>query len=271
VQAYVYGAYVARAHWAREDGDEATFRRCRERAVALRRRFNEDFWLAEQGTFALGLDGDKRPIDAVVSNAGHCLWAGIADEERAAQVAARLLAPDVFSGWGVRTLATTMAAYNPVSYHNGSVWPHDNALCAAGLARYGHRLAAQRIIEGQLAVAALNAGQLPELFAGFDRAAVPIPAAYPASCLPQAWAAAAPLLWLRTLLGLEPSVPQGTVALAPALPVSMRRLRVEGLTVSSSTLTVSVEDGRVEARVDGDLALVRAARSAVSPLVGSAG
>ena len=215
VQAYTYAAYVARSHFALEAGDIEVFEKYRGKADELRRRFNEDFWLEEQGTFALGLDAHKRPIDAVASNAGHCLWAGLAEPEKAELVSRRLLAPDMFSGWGVRTLASTMAAYNPVSYHNGSVWPHDNALCAAGLARYGHIDAAHRVIEAQLAVAATAAGQLPELFAGFDRSVISVPAAYPASCSPQAWAAASPLLWLRTLLGLEPWAPGGADSARP--------------------------------------------------------
>src|SRR5690606_15299791 len=133
-------------------------------------------------------------------NVGHCLWTGIIDEERAGEVARRLMSDEMFSGWGVRTLGSTMAAYNPVSYHNGSVWPHDNALCAAGLARYGFIEEAHRIIEAQIDVAQAYRGRLPELFAGFERGRPHVPAAYPTSCSPQAWAAAAPLLWLRTML-----------------------------------------------------------------------
>ena len=260
VQAYVYAAYVARAHFAREGGDEAGFRRFRGKADDLRRRFNEDFWLEEQGCFAIGLDGRKRPIDAVASNMGHCLWTGIVEPERAHSVAERLLAPDMFSGWGVRTLASTMAAYNPVSYHNGSVWPHDNALCAAGLSRYGFFEHAHRIIEGQLAVASERGGSLPELFAGFDRREIPVAAAYPASCSPQAWAAAAPLLWLTTLLRLDPWVPRGKVWLAPKLPEWFSRLQVDGLRLGEHSLWVSVEGDTTAFRVEGDLEVVRRPR-----------
>jgi glycogen debranching enzyme len=267
VQAYVYGAYVARAHFAREAGDGVTFARYRDKADRLRRRFNKDFWLEDQGTYALGLDAEKRPIDAVTSNAGHCLWAGIADADKAAQVATRLMAPDVFSGWGVRTLASTMKAYNPVSYHNGSVWPHDNALCAAGLARYGHLDAAHRIIDAQLAVASLASGQLPELFAGFDREAIPVPAAYPASCSPQAWAAASPLLWLRTLLNLDPWVPQRKVWVSPALSPSIRRLRVDAVRVGESTLSVEVDADTVDVVVDDGLEVVAGRRGALTEII----
>jgi glycogen debranching enzyme len=260
VQAYVYGAYVARSHLAREAGDHATFTRWRDKAAELRRRFDEDFWLADEGIYALGLDRDKRPIDAVTSNAGHCLWTGIAEPHRAPSVAQRLLAPDMFSGWGVRTLAASMTAYNPVSYHNGSVWPHDNAICAAGLARYGRAEEAHRLIAAQLAVATLADGQLPELFAGFDRSEIHVPAAYPASCVPQAWAAAAPLLWLRTLLGLDPWSSRRTVRVDPSLPDGFEHLRVDGIRIGDASLTVRVAPGTVDVASDGDLRVVREAR-----------
>ena len=170
VQGYVYAAYVARAHFAREAGDEVTFLRYRDKARQLWLRFNEDFWLREHGYYALGLDADKRPIDALASNLGHCLWTGIIDPQ-AGLVVERLMSPEMFSGWGVRTLATNMAALNPVSYHNGSIWPHDNAICAAGLMRYGYVEEAHRVIGAQLDVSEAFHGHLPELFAGFPPAA----------------------------------------------------------------------------------------------------
>ncbi|MFP5579931.1 MAG: glycogen debranching N-terminal domain-containing protein [Acidimicrobiia bacterium] len=253
VQAYVYGAYQARAHFAEEMGDEAAQAHRGEKARVLRRRFNEDFWLEDQGTFALALDADKRPVDAVCSNVGHCLWTGIVDPELAPAVADRMLAADSFSGFGVRTMATTMAAYNPVSYHNGSVWPHDNAIAAAGLARYGLVDHAHRIIEAQLAVAADARGALPELFAGFSTDELGVPASYPTSCSPQAWAAASPLLWLRALLRFDPQAVRGRVWLEPSLPGSMRHLRVGGIRVAGRSLTVTVEDGDVSVTGAGDL------------------
>lgn len=260
VQGYVHAAYVARANIARRAGDADTAERWTARARALRRRFDEDFWLEEQGTYALALDGDKRPIDAVTSNPGHCLWSGIALEERAPAIADRLLGHELFSGFGVRTLATSMAAFNPVSYHNGSVWPHDNALCAAGLARYGMVEHAQRIVMAQLDVAAAGGGSLPELFAGFDRTELGVPAAYPTSCSPQAWAAASPLLWLRTLLRLDPWAVHDQLWLAPALPPGMRRLQVDGIRVAGRSLTVTVEDDTVEVAGAGDLQVVQRPR-----------
>jgi glycogen debranching enzyme len=246
VQGYVYAAYLARAHFAREAGDTVTHQHYATLARDLRRRFNEDFWLDEHGTFALGLDADKRPIAALASNPGHCLWTGIVDPDKAPSVADRLLDDHMFSGWGVRTLATSMPAFNPVSYHNGSVWPHDNAICAAGLARYGLVDHARRIIAAQLDVAAAHHGRLPELFAGFDRRQLSVPAAYPASCSPQAWAAASPLLWLRTLLRLDPLAPRRQVWISPSLGDLVTRLHVAGIKVGDQTITIDIDGDSLE-------------------------
>jgi glycogen debranching enzyme len=268
VQGYVYAAYVARAHFAQELGDDARAQEYSDKAATLRQRFNEDFWLDDQGTYALGLDARKRPIDAVTSNPGHCLWTGIADVERAPMVADRLLQPDMFSAWGVRTLATSMVAYNPVSYHNGSVWPHDNAICAAGLTRYGLHEHAHRVIEGQLAAAAAHEERLPELFAGFSIDELPVPGAYPASCSPQAWASASPLLWLRTLLGLAPCIPLERVWASPSLPRSIQRLSVEGIQLGPARLGIEVDHDEVSVTcTDPRLDVVLEPRSPTSTAV----
>lgn len=215
VQGYVYAAFIARGTlaWLREDHEAA--QRWTERAEALKREFNERFWLPDRGYFAIALDRDKRPVDACASNMGHCLWSGIVDDDKAAAVAERLLAPEMFSGWGVRTLASDMGAYNPASYHNGSVWPHDNAIIAAGLMRYGFVEEANRIVSALFEAATHFGGRLPELFCGFDRERYSEPVAYPASCSPQAWAAATPLSLLRTTLRFDPSLPTGDVWVAP--------------------------------------------------------
>jgi glycogen debranching enzyme len=256
VQAYTYAAYVARTHFAREAGDEVTAARFRAKARDLRRRFNDDFWMDEHAAFALALDGDKRPVDALASNMGHCLWTGIVEPDRAAVVAKHLLSAELFSGWGVRTLATSMRAYNPVSYHNGSVWPHDNALCIAGLMRYGFVEEAHRLIEAQLAVGVADDGRLPELFAGFDRSQLGVPASYPGSCVPQAWAAASPLLWLRALLRLDPWAPRHQVWVHPQLPASIQRLDVSGIRVGGEALRVRVDGDDVEVTGNGSLDVV---------------
>jgi glycogen debranching enzyme len=260
VQGYTYAAYVARAHFAEEAGDHETEARYLDKARRLKEAFNRDFWLEDRGWFALGLDADKVPIDALASNMGHCLWTGIVEEEKAPAVADRLLSPDLFSGWGVRTLGTSMRAYNPVSYHNGSVWPHDNALCAAGLMRYGLVEEALRVIEGLLGVAGATGGRLPELFAGFSRSELPTPVAYPTSCVPQAWAAATAHLILRLLLRLDPSAPHNQLWIAPALPASIARLRVEALDIAGQTITIDVEADRCEITGAGPLMVNTAPR-----------
>jgi glycogen debranching enzyme len=246
VQGYTYAAYLARAHFATEAGDQATEAAYLERARRLKDAFNRDFWLEDRQWFALGLDADKRPIDALASNMGHCLWTGIVDDEKATSVAERLLSAEMFTGWGIRTLATSMSAYNPISYHNGSVWPHDNALCAAGLMRYGFVEEAHQVAEGLLAVAGAGGGRLPELFAGLSRDDVSVPAAYPTSCVPQAWAAAAPLLLLRSMLRFDPAAPSNRLWVAPALPASIRRCRIEGIAVAGRRLTVEVDGDTCE-------------------------
>ena len=238
VQGYVYAAYRARARLAAYFGDPAAAADLADRAAVLRRRFNQDFWLPDRGYFALALDRDKRPIDALASNMGHCLWTGIVDRDKASPVADRLTGPEMFTGFGLRTLASTMGAYNPVSYHNGSVWPHDTAIAVAGLMRYGFVPQAQRIALGLLDAAARLGGRLPELLCGFDRAEFADPVPYPTSCSPQAWAAAAPLLVLRSLLRFEPDLPRHTIACRPALPAELVPLRLTGVGPAALSLTV---------------------------------
>ncbi|MDQ1382202.1 MAG: hypothetical protein QOJ71_2921, partial [Actinomycetota bacterium] len=171
VQGYVYGAMIARSHCATEAGDYALAASLNARAADLKRRFNEDFWVdtADGGYFALGLDRDKRKIDGIGSNMGHCLWTGIVDEEKAPHVARVLLSDGMFSGWGVRTLSAANAGYNPISYHCGSVWPHDNAITAAGLMRYGFADEAHQVMRGMVDASRFFGDLLPELFAGMPR------------------------------------------------------------------------------------------------------
>jgi len=263
VQGYVYGAYLAGAYFAEEAGNLDAAAKWRQRATELKRRFNEDFWLDDRGWFAMGLDTDKNPIDALASNMGHCLWTGIVDEDKAALVGERLLSPEMFSGWGIRTLASTMTGYNPVSYHCGSVWPHDNAIIAAGLMRYGMVEHAQRVITALFDGAATQRGRLPELYSGLDRSELPTVVSYPTSCSPQAWASGSPLLCLRTLLRLDPWVPHGKVWLAPVLPAGMGPLQVQRIPLAGRRITVSVEaDGSCS--VDGlppDIELITTPRA----------
>jgi glycogen debranching enzyme len=246
VQAYVYSAYLARAHFAREAGDEATFERYRAKAATLKKDFNRDFWLEDKGWYAIGLDGDKTPIDSLTSNIGHCLWTGIIDEEKASTVVSKLMSDEVFSGWGIRTLATSMAGFNPISYHCGSVWPHDTAIVAAGLARYGFVDAAERVVDGLIDAAVNLGGRLPELFSGLDRSDVGFPVPYPTSCSPQAWAAASPLLCLRTILRFDPWIPYGMTWLAPSLPPGINYLKVERIPLAGARVTVEIDRDHVE-------------------------
>jgi glycogen debranching enzyme len=265
VQGYVYAAYIARAHFAREAGDLALEHVYMEKARDLWTRFNEDFWLDEHGWYALGLDADKRPIDALASNIGHCLWTGIIDPDRAEIVVKHLMSDDMFSGWGLRTLASSMSSFNPVSYHNGSVWPHDNAIAAAGMMRYGFVEEAHRLIRAQLDVALEFGGRLPELFAGFERGHPATPAAYPTSCSPQAWASAAPLLWLRSLLRIDPWATEKEVRITPELPEWITRLRVDRIRVADRLISVSVEGDEVEISGAEGLHVIRTPRLPVSP------
>ena len=249
VQAYAYAAYRGRADLALLGGDQAAEAEWRMRADRLRERFEEQFWLPGKEWYAVGLDGDKQPIDSLTSNIGHCLWSGIVSPERAAIMADRLASDDLFTGWGVRTLAASSGGYNPISYHCGSVWPHDTAIAIAGLARYGRDEAVARLFRGLIDAAATGGGRLPELFAGFERGDLPAPIPYPASCSPQAWAAAAPLLLVRSVLGLQPDLVHGIVRLRPRLPEGMERLVVDGLPLAGTKVRIEVDHGQVE--VDG--------------------
>ena len=245
VQGYVYQAFLARAELAQAFGDDAGARMWTERAAELKVRFNERFWLPELGRYALALDRDKRAVDSCASNMGHCLWSGIVDEDKAPSVVAQLLSPEMFSGWGIRTLGTTMGAYDPVSYHNGSVWPHDNALIVAGLVRYGFLEEAQRVAGGILEAAERFGGRLPELFCGFDQEAYPDPVPYPTSCSPQAWASAAPIQLVRSLMRFDPGLSHRQLWAAPALPAAYLPLRVEGLRLGTERVDVEVTEAGV--------------------------
>jgi glycogen debranching enzyme len=238
-QAYAYGAHIARADLADGFGEPEVAAHHRSEAAQLKQRFNEVFWIEERGFYALALDKDKRPVDAISSNLGHCLWTGIVDDDRAASIADHL-AGELFSGFGIRTLGTSMSAYNPVSYHNGSVWPHDTSICVAGLARYGFDAEARKVTEGLLELTQANGGRFPELFAGFDKSDLDVPAVYPASCVPQAWSAAAPMLLLRVLLGLTPDAQKGQIQVRPILGDGVDELRVDGIWAAGKRLSITV-------------------------------
>lgn len=246
VQGYAYAAYLAWAYFLDELGRGNESGVWRERAAELKRKFNEDFWMDDRQCFAIALDADKRQVDAIASNQGHCLWTGIVAPEKAAAVAAALIAPDMFSGWGVRTMSTRSEGYNPIGYHTGSVWPHDNAIIVAGLVRYGFVDEAHLIINGILDTAAMEQGRLPELFAGLARDDFPGVVPYPTSCSPQAWAAATPLAFLRSVLRLDPWVPHGQVWIAPRLLPGMTELRVGNIALGGGRVSVVVDEKGVK-------------------------
>jgi glycogen debranching enzyme len=228
IQGLVYDAKVRSARLARELWNDPELAERLERDAAdLKERFNRDFWLEDRQYFALALDGEKRRVDSLTSNIGHLLWSGIVDDEKARAVAEHLLGPRLFSGWGVRTMAKGEEGYNPIEYHNGTVWPHDNSLIAAGLARYGFREEAAVIAEAIFEAAGFFGYRLPEVFAGYDRRRTGAPVEYPTASSPQAWATGAPLLLVRTILGLEPVGDE--LESDPVLPPAISRLMLRGV------------------------------------------
>jgi glycogen debranching enzyme len=242
VQAYVYDAYMARAWMAYDTGDTALADQLAERAAQFKKRFNEQFWMPDRGYYAVALDGKKRQVDACASNMGHCLWHGLVDEDKAPLVAERLMSPEVFSGWGVRTLASDMGAYNPASYHNGSVWPHDNAIIQAGLLRYGFVAEAQRISTALLEAAEYSGGRLPELFCGFSREQFAEPVPYPTACSPQAWAATTPIQLVTSLMRYDAHVSRGGVWMEPVLPESYGALHITNAPMAGGRITIDIVD-----------------------------
>ncbi|MDQ0134108.1 glycogen debranching enzyme [Neorhizobium galegae] len=262
VQAYVYGAWQAAAEIFRRLGRPERAAEFQARAEGLRRAFDVSFFDEELGTYVLALDGEKRACRVRSSNSGHALFTGIAYPERAKVVAHTLMGASSFCGWGIRTIPSTEARYNPMSYHNGSIWPHDNALIASGLARYGYRAQAARIFEGLFAASTyIDLRRLPELFCGMSRQRAQGPTFYPVACSPQAWAAAAPLLLLRSCLGLDFEPDAQLISLnEPRLPaflneVVLRRLRVGtgsadvAIRRSGRQVVVDVIDRRGDVRV----------------------
>jgi glycogen debranching enzyme len=249
VQGYVFDAKRRIADIAREVWrDRGLAARLEEESEDLRRRFDEAFWIEERGGYyALALDRDKRQVDSLCSNMGHLLWSGIVPQHRVDAVADRLMGDELWSGWGVRTMSTADAGYNPLSYHNGTVWPHDNSLVAWGLARYARWPEAQRIVQRMLTAARHFGYQLPEVFAGLRRSETPFPIAYPTAARPQAWAAGTPVLLLQILLGLRPDRRRHSLeTVAPMeLPSWAGNIRLTGVRAFERVWDVRLEEGRV--------------------------
>ena len=225
IQGYVYDAKRRCARLARQLwNDPALAEQLEKEAAELKRRFNQDYWLEDREFFALAIDGDGRKVDSLASNIGHLLWSGIVEDDKAEAVVRHLMGEKLFSGWGVRTMAEGEGGYNPIGYHVGTVWPHDNSFIAMGLRRYGYREEAAQIAMGMLEAATYFKGRLPEAFAGYPRELTGFPVEYPTACSPQAWASGAPLLLLRAILGLEPVGDH--LLVDPALPAMLGQIEL---------------------------------------------
>jgi glycogen debranching enzyme len=260
VQGYVYAARRAAATIATALGLQHRAEDLTMKAEGLQKSFDSAFWCEELSTYAMALDGSGKPCRIRSSNAGHCLFAGIASPEHARRVARTLLSAESFSGWGVRTIAASEAGYNPMGYHTGSIWPHDNALIASGLARYGYSEKALQILTGQFEAGMhFELLRMPELFCGFDRGPGESPVPYPVACAPQAWSAASVFLLFQACLGLEISgVERQIYFTRPQLPNTLGKLRIHNLEVAGATIDLVIERqdhdvGVSVVRRDGDI------------------
>ncbi|KEO83389.1 amylo-alpha-1,6-glucosidase [Tumebacillus flagellatus] len=241
VQGYVYDAKIRLARLFEQLGSGERAILLRESAEQLKAQFTKTFWMEDQSYVAMALDENKAHVGSVASNPGHCLLSGILEESQARHVADRLLSDDLFSGFGIRTLSASEKAFNPMSYHNGSIWPHDNSLIVMGLKRYGFHEHADRVMSGLIEAAAHFAyDRLPELFCGYSRAEEdPVP--YPVACSPQAWAAGTPLTFVRVMLGLMPNVADGVLRLSPSLPRGINQMEVKNLRVGNGSLDLLIQ------------------------------
>jgi glycogen debranching enzyme len=242
-QAYVYQALLSIAELFEATGDVERCEALKKDAVDLKARFNHDFWMEEKQFFALALEKDNKVVDSVTSNAGHALWCGIIDQEKAEPVVRRLMAEDMFAGWGIRTLSEKNGSYNPAGYHIGSIWPFDNSLIAAGLRRYGYDKEAQTIFKGMVEAAMhFRDFRLPELFSGFRLGEFSTPVHYPVATHPQAWSAAAVPYMLEALLGFVPEAHRNRLQITrPTLPSSINRVEVRGMRVGKAILDIDFE------------------------------
>jgi glycogen debranching enzyme len=242
VQGYVYAAKLMAARCAQRLGKSEHAHRLASEAMRLAQKFEQSFWCPELGLYAMALDGNKEPCRVRSSNAGQVLFTGIARPERAAEVADNLMRPQFFSGWGIRTIAKDEARYNPMSYHDGSIWPHDNALIGLGLARYGFKQSVQRLFKGLFDAATyMEMRRLPELFCGFQRGRGRGPTLYPVACAPQAWASATPFSLIEAALGLQFDPAAGEIRLInPSLPAFLERVVLRNLQLGQSSVDLRV-------------------------------
>jgi glycogen debranching enzyme len=240
VQGYAFAAYRAMAELGERLGDPRA-RLWADRAEAVREAVERRFWMEEEGFYGVAIDGDGVLCRSLTSNAGHLLFVGLPSAERAERVAQRLLSGAFLTGWGLRTLSSASPRYNPMSYHNGTVWPHDTAICAAGMSRYGHRGSAAVVLEHLFRAASHFDMRLPELFCGFTRAPGEPPIAYPVACMPQAWAAGSVFMVLQACLGLEIDGERGEITLTrPHLPQGVDRVALWGLQVGDARVDIKL-------------------------------
>jgi glycogen debranching enzyme len=239
LQGYVYDAWQRMATVFDAIGKPDRAETLRSKARALFEKFNEVFWDEEAGFYAYTLDGDKKKVISVASNPGHLLFSGIVPQDRAARVVARLLAPDMDTGWGIRTLSALHPRYNPYSYQNGSVWPHDNAIIAIGFKRYGFHEEANHIARAISGAASyFLSNQLPELYAGIQKESDNFPVQYVGANVPQAWAAGSPFALMQAILGIRPDAPHGRLYVDPTLPAWLPDLELHGLRMGSHSFSI---------------------------------
>lgn len=251
VQGYVYAAKRGMAWLLPFLGERELAEKLLQEAMALKKKFNRDFWLEDEGFYAVALGNNKEPVRSITSNPGHCLWTGIIAKSKAARVVERLFANDMFSGWGIRTLSNQAARYNPLGYHLGTVWPHDNAIIAMGLKRYGFENELNELATALYdCCRCFDYYRLPELFCGTPRSAHNLPVRYPVACRPQAWAAGSLPLLLQAILGLFPDAPAGKLRIVnPRLPYWLERVEVRRLRVGRGTLDLLFELGPRKTKV----------------------
>jgi glycogen debranching enzyme len=252
VQGYAYAARLGMADLAELMNDPDLAVSERGKAQQLRERFNRDFWMERRSFYALALDGSKQQVDGLASNAGHALWTGIADAEKAAKVVEGLMSPSMYSGWGIRTMGSEEGGYNPIGYHTGTVWPHDTSIIAAGFERYGYRTQAIELVQSVFAAAErFELYRLPELFGGYARADFGFPVDYPTACSPQAWSAGAVPLLITTMLGLRADVQRRHIEIRPSLPQladPITYIRLNGIRIGDDELDVEIRDVNGEVR-----------------------
>jgi glycogen debranching enzyme len=258
LQGYVFDAWMRMAEVFDAFGEGGRARELRDRATNLQDRFEERFWCEDIGFYAYALDPDKQPVRTIASNVGHCLWSGLIRPDRAARVVRRLMEPDMWSGWGIRTLSARNPAYNPLSYQLGSVWPHDNGVIALGFKRYGFVAEAARIARDiSEAASHFVSYRMPELYAGIERRPGTFPVLYPGANVPQAWAAGSVFHLLQAILGLQADAPNGRLYVDPVLPPWLPDVTLRGLRIGGAKVVLRFwrdgEHTRWEPSIDGHI------------------